>query len=73
MGGFAIGWLVAWGLGLEGAARGVWSFQSGMPAAVLNYLFAVRYNNEPQEVASIVVISTILSMLALPLFLLTVI
>lgn len=73
VGGFAIGWLVAWGLGLEGAARGVVVIQSGMPAAVLNYLFAVRYNNEPQEVASIVVISTILSMLALPLFLLTVI
>ncbi len=72
VGGFAIGWLVAWVLGLEGAARGVVVIQSAMPAAVLNYLFAVRYGNDPQEVASIVVISTLLSMLALPLFLLSV-
>ena len=73
IGGFAIGLLVAWLLGLEGAARGVVVIQSGMPAAVLNYLFAVRYGNDPQEVASIVVISTILSIVALPLFLLSVI
>jgi predicted permease len=72
VGGFAIGWLVATLLGLEGAARGVVVIQSGMPAAVLNYLFAVRYNNDPQEVASIVVISTVFSLVALPLFLLTV-
>lgn len=73
VGGFAIGWFVAFALGLEGAARGVVVIQSGMPAAVLNYLFAVRYGNDPQEAASIVVISTVLSIFALPLFLLTVI
>ncbi len=73
LGGFAIGWLVASILGLEGAARGVVVIQSGMPAAVLTYLFAVRYGNDPQEVASIVVISTTLSIVALPLFLLTLI
>ncbi|MDP2356615.1 MAG: AEC family transporter [Beijerinckiaceae bacterium] len=73
MGGFVIGWFVAWLLGLEGAARGVVVIQSGMPAAVLNYLFAARYGNDPQEAASIVVISTLLSVAVLPLFLLTVI
>lgn len=72
VGGFAIGWAVALILGLEGAARGVVVIQSGMPAAVLNYLFAVRYDNDPQEAASIVVISTVFSIVALPLFLLTV-
>ena len=72
VGGFAIGWIVALVLGLEGAARGVVVIQSGMPAAVLNYLFAVRYGNDPQEAASIVVISTLFSIVALPLFLLTV-
>lgn len=72
IGGFAIGWLVSLLLGLEGAARGVVVIQSGMPAAVLNYLFAVRYDNDPQEAASIVVISTVFSIVALPLFLLTV-
>jgi predicted permease len=72
LGGFAIGWGVAWGLGLEGTARGVLVIQSAMPAAVLNYLFAVRYGNDPQDVAGIVVISTVMSVVALPLFLLTV-
>jgi predicted permease len=59
-----------WDLGLR--ARGVVVIQSGMPSAVLNYLWAVRYNNDPQEAASIVVISTIMSIPALPLFLLTI-
>ena len=72
IGGFAIGWLVALILQLDPVARGVVVIQSGMPSAVLNYLWAVRYNNDPQEAASIVVISTIMSIPALPLFLLTV-
>lgn len=71
-GGFAVGWIVALILGLEGAARGVVVIQSGMPAAVLNYLFAVRYGADPHETASIVVISTAFSVVTLPLFLLTV-
>ena len=57
---------------LEGVARGVLIIQSAMPAAVLNYLFAARYNNDPQEVAGVVVISTLMSVVALPLFLLSV-
>ena len=72
IGGFAIGWLVALILQLDPVARGVVVIQSGMPSAVLNYLWAVRYNNDPQEAASIVVISTIMSIPALPLFLLTI-
>jgi predicted permease len=72
LGGFVIGWAVAWAMGLEGVARGVLVIQSAMPAAVLNYLFAVRYGNDPQDVAAIVVISTVMSVLALPIFLLTV-
>lgn len=72
LGGFAVGWLVALALDLEPVARGVVVIQSAMPAAVLNYLFASRYNNDPQEVASIVVISTLLAVPLLPLFLLTV-
>ncbi len=71
-GGFAIGWAVATLLGLEGAARGVVVVQASMPAAVFNYMFAERYNNRPEEVAGVVVISTLLSIFALPLFLSTV-
>ncbi len=68
-GGFAIGWLVSWGLGLDGLARGVVVAQSSMPSAVYNYMFAERFGNRPEEVAGIVVLSTLLSIVLLPLFL----
>jgi predicted permease len=72
LGGFAIGWGVASLLGLEGLARGVVVTQSCMPAAVYNYMFASRYGNGPEEVAGLVVLSTLLSLLLLPWFLSTV-
>ena len=40
-----------------------------MPVAVFSYLFAVRYNRSPEEVAGTVLISTVLSFLSLPLLL----
>ncbi len=73
LGGFAIGWLVTSLLGLEGAARGVVVMQSSMPSAVFNYMFAERYGNKPEEVAGLVVLSTLLSILFLPVFLSTLI
>ena len=72
IGGFGIGWLVATLLGLDGVARGVVVAQSSMPSAVYNYMFAARYNNGPEEVAGLVVLSTLLSLLLLPAFLWTV-
>jgi len=72
LGGFAVGWLVASLLGLEGVTRGVVVAQSSMPSAVYNYMFAERYGNHPEEVAGIVVVSTLLSIALLPLFLSTV-
>lgn len=67
--GFAAGWLVASLMGLEGVARGVVVIESSLPLAVFNYLFAVRYNNRPEEVAGAVVVSTLLSVFALPFIL----
>jgi len=64
--GFAVGIAVAEVLGLEGAARGVAILQSSMPVAILNYLFANQYSAEPEGVASIVVVSTIMSFVTLP-------
>jgi hypothetical protein len=69
IGGFAVGWAVATAMGLTGAERGVLILQSAMPTAVINYLFAARYNNAPGEVAGVIVISTALSFLTLPLLL----
>lgn len=67
--GFAIGWMTAELFGMEGVARGVLILQCAMPVAVFNYLFALQYNNSPEEVAGTVVISTILSFLSLPFLL----
>ena len=72
-GGFAIGWGVAWALGMTGVPRSVMVIESAMPAAVYNYMFAARYGNRPEDVAGLVVLSTVLSLGALPVFLWTLI
>lgn len=69
LGGFAAGWLVCRGLGLEGVERGVVLLQSAMPVAVFSYLLALRYERDHQEVAAIVIASTLLAFLGLPLLL----
>ena len=65
--GFAVGHIVAWVFGLEGTAKGVLILQATMPAAVFNYLFAARYNRAPDDIAGIVLLSTLLSALTMPL------
>ena len=66
-----IGFTVAFGVaelfGLEGISRSVLILQGAMPAAVFNYLFAARYGRDPDDVASIVLTSTLLSAATLPL------
>lgn len=64
--GLGAGFGLSWVLGLEGVARGVFIIQCAMPVAVVNYIFAVRYNRDPQTMASLVVISTLLSFATLP-------
>lgn len=65
--GFIVAWLIAELMGLEGIARGVLILQGAMPAAVFNYLFSARYDRHPDDVAGIVLLSTVLSALTLPL------
>lgn len=67
--GFAVGVGLAEVFSFEGAARGVLILDCAMPAAVFNYLFAQRYKTAPEEIAGVVVISTTLSFLTLPLLL----
>jgi predicted permease len=67
--GFGVGVALAAMLDLSGVARGVLVLQCAMPAAVFNYLFAQRYARAPEEVASIVVVSTLLAFAGLPLLL----
>lgn len=64
--GFAVGVLLAWAFGLTGAARGVLIIQCSMPAAVFNYLFAQHYGRDAPAVASVVVVSVVMSFVLLP-------
>ena len=64
--GFIVGVATAEVLGLEGAAKGILIMQCSMPVAVFSYLFALRYNRQPADVAGTVVISTIISFVTLP-------
>ncbi|SDS41948.1 AEC family transporter [Pseudomonas oryzae] len=67
--GAALGWLVGAALGLPPLAQGVLVLQSSMPVAVFNYLFAVRANRSPEAVASLVMCSTLLAFVLVPLLL----
>ncbi len=53
--------------GYEGMQKGVLIIQCAMPIAVFNYLFASYYEREPEEVASLVVLSSLLAFLLMPL------
>jgi hypothetical protein len=64
--GIGLGFAVTALFGLHGAARAALVMQSSMPAAVFNYLFALRWNNEPAEVAGIVVVSTLITIVSAP-------
>jgi hypothetical protein len=57
---------VAQVLGLQGIARGVLILQGAMPAAMFSYLFAARYDHAPDDVAGIVLMSTVFSFVTLP-------
>ncbi len=64
---FAVALGVSRLLGLTGIAQGVLILQGTMPAAVFNYLFAARYQRDAEDIAGIVLTSTLLAALALPL------
>jgi len=70
VGGALAGVLVAGLFSLEGAARGVVILQAAMPAAVFNYMLALQQERSPRDVAGIVVVSTLLSFVSLPVLLL---
>lgn len=54
-------------MGFDGPMMGVLILQSTMPVAVFNYLFAKRYETEPEAVAGAVVLSTVMSFATLPI------
>lgn len=60
-----LGFVITWALGLEGTARGVVLLAAAMPSAILNYLYASRFQQSPSRVASIVFLSTLMSMVVI--------
>lgn len=67
--GAVIGVAIAFLFHLQPVARSVLVMQCAMPVAVYNYLFAQKWNNQPEEVASLVVMSTLASILTVPVLL----
>lgn len=71
-GGLLLGLIVCELMGLTGVSRNVVLLQSAMPIAVFNYLLALRYNRNPEEVAAMVLVSTLLAFVGLPFLLLAI-
>jgi malate permease and related proteins len=69
----AMGFLVSLGLSyvfkMSHDARGVFVLQCSMPVAVFNYMLAERYNTSPRENAELLMTSTLLALVTLPLIL----
>ena len=64
--GVSAGLLLTTLLGVEGLTRKVLVLQASMPVGVLNYLFAQRYARSPEQVASLVLVSTLISIISIP-------
>ncbi len=71
-GGLLFGFIVCEFMGLTGTPRNVVLLQSAMPVAVFNYLLALRYNQKPEEVAAMVLVSTVIAFIGLPFLLLVI-
>jgi predicted permease len=56
-------------LGLEGLTRSVVIVQAAMPSAVLTTVYATRFENESNVIPGTVLVSTVLSVVSLPLWL----
>ena len=68
-GGFILGLLLCWLLDLQGLVHGVVLLQASMPSAVASYMLANMYDSQPQQVAGVVLVSTLVSFASLPLLL----
>jgi predicted permease len=65
-GGFALGMLAVWLLGLTGLPRSIVVFEAAMPSAVFVSLLATKYKNEAELVSSIVLTTTLMSIAVIP-------
>lgn len=65
--GMLLAWLAARALHLEARQEALLVVFGALPPAVLNYVFAERYRQEPERVASIVLLGNLAALVFLPL------
>jgi predicted permease len=65
-GGFAAANIAVFAIGATGVNRQVLLLYGALPAAVINFVLTEKYRRDPALAASIVVISTLLSILTIP-------
>ena len=65
--GLGAGIITIFVLGTSGVASGTIFLMAAMPSALVTYVLAARYDRHPQIVAGLVVASTLLTLLVLPL------
>ena len=68
-GGLALGFLMVYIFNITGIARSVVILMSAMPAAVNTYTVTAKYKNEAELVASVVMVTTIISLVLIPFLL----
>lgn len=64
--GMAVAWAMVPLLGLDGVQAGMLLIFGALPPAVLNYIFAEKYRQEPERVASIVMIGNVAALVFIP-------
>ena len=65
--GMLIAWAAGWALGLSPQHQSMLLVFGALPPAVLNYVFAERYRQEPDKVASIVMVGNVAALVFIPL------
>jgi predicted permease len=65
--GLALALPLAWALGLAGASRGQLILFGSLPPAVMQFLLAERYRQEPEKVAAMILLGNALAVLFVPL------
>lgn len=65
--GLALAVPLAWALGLAGASRGQLILFGALPPAVMQFLMAERYAQEPQKVAAMILLGNALAVVFVPL------
>ena len=64
--GMGLGWLLGELLGLGPRDSALLILFGALPPAVMNFLFAERYGQEPERVAAIVLVGNLAALLVLP-------